>query len=320
MVGIIFYRRVVLEDAEGLLAKVQQLDALLSALGWNTSHRDILDGSRRIGGKVTRDTTTSNGNRLLAVCLEPSAKAMLAALHQAAEGGGELRANFQVRRSSGAAFWEAKQQAEEAGLIQTKGSPPPLGPKCFKVFPSFVDEWANGGSGGSGGESGKTRVEAGEGHGPRKEFFALAAASMTGGGGGGGAQSGALSDDSPVATPSAISLDQKQRGDQRPQLFVFNRSAGAFWYNSNLARSPELQDAFRFAGWLMGQSLLNRAPMGVPLAPTMMQQLLLDGGIDAFQADLGALEVSGLIRATGTCVFGILLAPLYSNLVLLTRE
>ena len=285
MVGIVFFRRVVLEDAEGLLSKVKQLNMLLSALGWASSHQE---GGRSGKDKANKAGSGGSGNRLLAACLEPPAKARLAALHQAAESGGELRANFQVCRSAGAAFWEAKKQAEEAGLIQLKeGS---ARPKCYKVFPSFVDEWANSsGTGGSGDDGRKIKVEAGEGHGPRKEFFSLAAASMTGGG---PQPKASIDDPSVLATPSSISLQRKDNSILHPQLFLFNRSAGAFWYNTTLTSSPELQGAFRFAGWLVGQSLLNKAPLGVPLAPVMLQQLLLEGGIDAYHADLEALEVS----------------------------
>ena len=238
MVGIIFFRRVVLEDGEGLAAKIDQLYSILNALGWPLSTSTKGRGS--IGSGLS-------AGRLLAACLDPPAKAMLAALHQAADGGGELRANFQVRRSAGAAFWDAKQQAEEEGLITPT---PGVKPRSFKVFPSFVDEWAAVG-GQQGG--GKPKLEAGEGHGPRKEFFALAAASMT------GQSATADAGGPPDAAPSP-----RQQQQPRPHLFTFNRSAGAFWYNSTLTCSPELQAAFRFSGWLVGQSLLNKVRLFTP--------------------------------------------------------
>ena len=276
MVGIIFFRRVVLEDEGALAAKVAQLSGLMEALGWPSS---VGGGSGDGGGGRAG---AGGGGRPLAACLEPPAKVMLAALHQAAECGGELRASFQVRRSGGAAFWDALQQAEEAGMLKaaTAAAGSTGGrPKCYKVFPSFVDEQGGGGGGA------KVKVEAGEGHGPRKEFFLLAAASMTG---------QRLTPDAEAAAGGAAppSLLQQQL---RPRMFVYNRSAGAFWYNTTLKCSPELQAAYRFCGWLIGQSLLNRAPLGVSLAPVLLQQLLHDVGSDGgsggggFRADLDTL-------------------------------
>lgn len=145
------------------------------------------------------------------------------------------------------------------------------GTKCYKLFPSFVDEWT------SETEKGKVVLEAGEGHGPRKEFFALAAAGMT---------------CKPSTGEIAHAVDEQQQGrqerQQQPCLFTYNRSGGAFWFNSNLVLSDSLRQAFYFAGWLMGQSIINKAPLEVPLAPVMLRMLL--EGLDAFAPDLETLE------------------------------
>ncbi len=243
MVGIVFFRRVVLEGEQDLAAKVEQLDELVVGLGWPRGQ-----------------------SQLLAAGLEANAKVMLAALHQAARSGGELRANFQVRRSGGNAFWDAMQQASESGLLPQDGAPQ----RCYKVFPSFVDEWSSAADGGPAAK--KIKVEAGEGHGPRKEFFCLAAASMTG---------------QQQQADGGTSASSQQN---KPVLFTFNRSAGAYWYNTLLVPSPELVSAYRFSGWLIAQSLLNKAPLGIPLAPALLKQLLLPGGIDDFRPGLDALE------------------------------
>lgn len=271
MLGIIFFKRVVLEDQAALSAKMHQLGSVCSALGWPD-------------------------NRHLAVCLQPHARAMLAGLQHAADHGGELKASFQVRRAQ--AFWDALQQATEQGLLPADDGTAAAGggkgqgvrAQVYKVFPSFVDEWA------SDGMQGKVVLEAGEGHGPRKEFFALVAASMAG-------LSIASAHGHHAAHEQDRDHDQEHHQHQRPSsrqspaaasaaappsLFTFNRSAGSFWYNSTLQQSKELQRAYCFAGWLMGQSISNKAPLGVPLAVPMLQQLL--DGLDAFAPDLATLE------------------------------
>ncbi|PNG99405.1 putative E3 ubiquitin-protein ligase, partial [Tetrabaena socialis] len=126
---------------------------------------------------------------------------------------------------------------------------------------------------------GRPAVEAGEGHGPRKEFFALAGRDLAG-----------IADASASPSAAAAAPASSERDDDggapappcsplpsssaRPPLLVFNRTAGAYWYNTTLADSAQLRGAFAFVGWLMGQSLLNRAPLGLPLPPALFQQLL----------------------------------------------
>ncbi|KAG2433893.1 hypothetical protein HXX76_008246 [Chlamydomonas incerta] len=235
MLGIIYFRKVVLETPDSAAAKLDQYQQLQEQVGWSDSQ--------------------------LAACTAPGARAMLLYLQQVAAGG-EKRTNVTVRR--GAAFWDAFDAARHDGLLSASH-----GPKSHKYFPSFVDELA----GGAGASGRKAPVEAGEGHGPRKEFFALAGQDMVGRPA--SAAQGAGDD---------AAGDQQQGGHgsgsgsgSRPALWVFNRTAGAYWYNTGLAESPELKGAYAFAGWLMGQSLLNRAPLGLPL-PAVLFRGLLEGG------------------------------------------
>ncbi|GAX79078.1 hypothetical protein CEUSTIGMA_g6518.t1 [Chlamydomonas eustigma] len=265
MLGIVFFRRVVLEDESSLRSKVEQLEEVLTSMGW-----------------------PKGDSQLLSACLEPHAKAMLAGLHQAAQSGGELRVNFQVHRSNGTAFWEALQQATEADLLSDQAV---MKPRCCKVFPSFVEEWSSStssgraaGQGGTSSHHPKVSVEAGEGHGPRKEFFSLMAACMTGQPQGHDLH---LLPSSNSASPNA---HHTNTSSSQPSLLVYNRSAGAYWYNTALQQTSELQSAFKFAGWLIGQSFLNKAPLGISLAPALLHQVLLPGGLAAYRPGLEALE------------------------------
>eukprot|EP00983_Pelagomonas_calceolata_P081880 1155735-Pelagomonas_calceolata.AAC.11 len=65
-------------------------------------------------------------------------------------------------------------------------------------------------------KGGKPIVEAGEGHGPRKEFFQLAGTDM---------------------------CRQDKRLDSQKPLFIHNRTAGAYWYNTNLKEVSRLPSA-----------------------------------------------------------------------------
>jgi hypothetical protein len=111
-------------------------------------------------------------------------------------------------------------------------------------------------------------VEAGEGHGPRKEFFALAGQDMAGAGPAAAAR--ALGLDAAAPPPSS----EPEPTALRPALWVFNRTAGYFWYNTSLAESEELRAAYAFAGWLLGQGLYNRSPLGLRLPPVLFQAVL----------------------------------------------
>lgn len=58
-------------------------------------------------------------------------------------------------------------------------------------------------------------------------------------------------------------------------LFRYNRWAGRFWFNSALRASDELKAQYRFAGWLLGQSMHNRAALGAAFPALLFSKLLL---------------------------------------------
>eukprot|EP00798_Chlamydomonas_sp_ICE-L_P021531 gene21531-28521_t len=242
--AVIFYRKVVLESGANLQQKLGQVRQLTSALA----------------GKDPQ------APRQLASCLDPPACAMLMSIEQGASSGGELK--FPVTVSRGSAFWDSLDTACKLGL-------PPASPKwgqsptCYKAFPSFVDEMVgrNG--------KGKKAVEAGEGHGPRKEYFLLVGQCLSG-------------QQTQQHTHQAQQTQHQTQGhDSHPTLFTYNRSAGTYWYSASLSKSPQLEAAYRLAGWLTGQGIVNRAPLGLSL-PSVLFQAMLEG--DAFSPTLDLLK------------------------------
>ncbi|EFJ42551.1 hypothetical protein VOLCADRAFT_107185 [Volvox carteri f. nagariensis] len=240
MLGIIFFRKVVLETPDSAQSKLDQYQQLREQIGWS----DVQ----------------------LATCTGPEARAMLLYLNQVSSSG-EKRTNVTVRRS--AAFWDAFEAFRGAGL--------PAEPMCYKYFPAFVDVYSQDGSG-RGGSGRKPAVEAGEGHGPRKEFFSLAGQDMAGQAHQQQQQRSQLQQQLPDCPPGPVGADSNV--PRRPALWVFNRTAGAYWYNTTLTESEELRDAYNFAGWLLGQSLLNRAPLGLPLPAVLFRAVLEGHGTD----------------------------------------
>ena len=55
---------------------------------------------------------------------------------------------------------------------------------------------------------------------------------------------------------------------------MYNHSAGCYWYNTQLLPTGHSQQQYQAAGWLAGQALHNRAPLGIPLAPLVWQKVL----------------------------------------------
>lgn len=255
MVVVVFFRHVGLEGQASIQAKVENLMRLLKALG-------LTEGEHGGGG----------GGGLFAVGLEPGVRALFVGLVQAAAGGGELKLKIHVTRSR--VFWDAFDEASGQKV-------PPFGPssssaQAYKIFPSFVDEWTSGPQAGGQAEGGgQVALEAGEGHGPRKEFFALAAAGMTG--------------------LDNVSKQGGRRAGEKLQpgpLFTYTRAVGAFWYNTALTESPSLSNAYRFAGWLIGQSLVNHASLGLALQPVLIGHLL--AGVTASLSPSSNLSLADL--------------------------
>ncbi|KAI8472625.1 MAG: hypothetical protein J3K34DRAFT_503345 [Monoraphidium minutum] len=239
------------------------------------------------------------GDAALAACLGPAGRAMLAALLLGARrgGAGEGDAKLAVTVRRGRAFWDALGDACRQGLVPDGGGGGSGGGgggggcagggvPC-KLFPRFTDGAAGASRPSSGGGGGDDRsaagaapagVEAGEGHGPRKEFFEAAGADMAqpeeraeaaalGGGGG--------------------ELGEGCGGGGLGALFVQIKSTGAFWPDARLRDGAAARRAFWLAGWLAGQALPNRAALGLRLSPVLFEKLL--AGPD-FQQTLATLR------------------------------
>ena len=59
------------------------------------------------------------------------------------------------------------------------------------------------------------------------------------------------------------------------QLFVPLPGAQCLWFNMELRESPALCAAYRFAGWLAGQMVPNRASLSIPLPDLVWEKVLL---------------------------------------------
>jgi len=164
----------------------------------------------------------------LPVSLSPQNKALLLYLINAAQTG-ESKVTLQVHRSS--ALSETSQILEKNRMILRSSGP-------VKVFPQFRLDAST------------SVVEAGEGHGPRKEFFHAVGQCMT------QAQAGTSS----MAAPP----------------FSYTRSAGQYFLNLALDDTPSNRALMWTTGWLMAQTVSNRANLGIPL-PVLLMQMLVKG-------------------------------------------
>jgi len=231
LLGIAWYKKFTLEPQSVLDERAHHLAGLLSRLYWHEQH--------------------------FACCLSPSLAAMMMQVQQASQKGA-VRVDFIVNRSQ--AFWDAFKQAETQGLLKAGSNKNMFGGQVHLIFPSFVEGWAEDAAK----KGGKPIVEAGEGHGPRKEFFQLAGTDM---------------------------CRQDKRLDSQKPLFIHNRTAGAYWYNTNLKEDTHYRTAFTFVGWLMGQSLLNRAPLNVNFPALLFRQVLHQATLkEGFKPNLEMLQ------------------------------
>jgi len=238
----LLYEQVTLESAASLQRKHAAAGSLCGLLGWQTS--------------------------TLAACLGPTNKALLLLLLQAQRHGsfgqGEAKLQVVVRRKH--AFWDGLQEACRQGLVPTlpsqqqqaqvlQNTSSAAGAPITKLFPRFVS--AAAGDQHSIGHN--LLIEAGEGHGPRKEFFELAAADF--------AQA------QPASSLDGTSLKQEGSSTMGP-LFVQLRFSGVLWFNTQLVSTDASAQAYFFAGWLIAQAIPNRAVLGVPLSPVLFDKLL----------------------------------------------
>ena len=57
-------------------------------------------------------------------------------------------------------------------------------------------------------------------------------------------------------------------------LFVYNKAAGCYWYNTKLQAGSVVKQLYHVAGWLAGQALHNRTTLGIKLAALLWQKVL----------------------------------------------
>ena len=117
-------------------------------------------------------------------------------------------------------------------------------PRSCKLFPRF-------------------HGEAGEGHGPRKELFAIIGAQLLLGSDGGGGGSGG--------------------GSKSAAVLPYVTASRQHWLEPSLQKTREGERLCRFAGWLVGQSICNRAPLQSSAFPPLLFRCLLgtdDAGTD----------------------------------------
>ena len=112
------------------------------------------------------------------------------------------------------------------------------GERC-KLFPQFYDERC----------AASHRMESGEGHGPRKEFFDLASRELAEGGG-------------------------KGKPGAGPCLFEYSRSMGRYWFSLSVKESSIEASKYFFVGWLMAQTFFNKTKMHIDFAPVIFERIL----------------------------------------------
>ena len=72
-------------------------------------------------------------------------------------------------------------------------------------------------------------------------------------------------------------------GQPQDALFVYNRTAACYWYNTKLQAGSAAQRLFYMAGWLAGQALHNRTTLGIRFAPLLWQKVLEGSAFQASQ-------------------------------------
>ena len=273
------------------------------------------------------------GDAQLAACLAPPSRAMLGALLQgercSAVGEGDAKLTVAVRRER--AFWDAFEEAARQGVVPeaamdcSTDADPWSSSRCgggggdvlirgrpCKIFPRFVhtalaaaaagaaaaDEEGAGAWDGAFSFSGVggAGVEAGEGHGPRKEFFELAGTGMTQGQRPAERRQGERQHEQQHVQPSGGWEGAGARGVG--PLFVQVRATGHFWLNPQLEEAGDAKRALWFAGWLMAQALPNRAALGLRLSPALFEKLVAGPGF-LVRAERVGVRLGLLYSTTG---------------------
>eukprot|EP00891_Asterochloris_glomerata_P002113 jgi/Astpho2/2113/Aster-x1040 len=180
----------------------------------------------------------------LAPVLAAPGKALLLHLQSAAQEPPK-KVPLQVQRDM--AFSTACQDLSRRGLLGQLTGP------CT-LFPCFLHRYSPGP------QHQRPAAEAGEGHGPRKDFFEAAAAEL---------------------------MLQRAGGAVLVELFIYISSSAYFWYNTSLARSAHLEEQYWLAGWLLGQMLHNRTSFPLVTSSVVTEKLILGS---QFEANIDVLK------------------------------
>lgn len=181
------------------------------------------------------DDSSSEDSRSISCCLDSSSKAALLYTSNIAARG-EMKFSFTTARE--APLDDGLAQAESRDIFSNACQP-------TKLFPTFRAD--------------ATGVEQGEGHGPRKEYFALVGQQLL---------------------KEATALDDKSKKTQvnkfaaTDPIMRFNRSAGMLWLNEQLSESRANRARVRYLGWLLAQAVCNRTSLGVPLPELLFLKLI----------------------------------------------
>ncbi|EOD07460.1 hypothetical protein EMIHUDRAFT_106507 [Emiliania huxleyi CCMP1516] len=178
--------------------------------------------------------------RLLSAALGPQGKALL--LYVDACVVADSRFRLPCERAT--ALWDTfALWSDSPHRVSPHGSARSLG--SAKLYPQFRSR--DGG------------LEHGEGHGPRKEYFAL------------------------------IGEHLARGGDGRPALLPYDGSHRQHWFDGSLEQSAETEALLRCSGWLLAQAVCNRCTVEILLPTLLFAALCAEPGVRPFAPSLDAL-------------------------------
>jgi uncharacterized membrane protein YgcG len=236
-------------------AQLGRLLGLISmALFRTVGVEDAAGLERKLGPYEELRTRFGIGSANLCALLDGRSKGVL--LYLEAVQLGDSRLKLPVHRP----------QAFKDGLTAFEGSAQKANGSVgsVKLFPRFHSE-AGGG------------WEEGEGHGPRKELFALFGEQMLGGSGGASAGSSAGSSGSGGGGSSGM---RSGGASSEAVVLPYAPASRQHWLPLDgppSRRSTERERLLRFAGWVLGQSVCNRAPLQQRGLPPLLFRALHAG-------------------------------------------
>ena len=159
---------------------------------------------------------------------------------------GDAKLRLTCERAS--ALWDTLPQWEQSPMrVRARGTAGTRSQGSAKLFPQFRS--AEGG------------VEHGDGHGPRKELFALMGQQMLY-----GLRRGAV----------GVSSESLPAEPEVAPVFPYDRGARHHWFNPTLEPTAERRSMLCYCGWLLAQTICNRSSLGVELPTLLFEALLAD--------------------------------------------